>query len=365
MTRFQNAYMASGGLPASLFTGHWQGGHLQGIALDREGGFLYCSFTTQLVKMDLSGRVIGWVGGLTGHLGCLCRSPVDGLVYGSLEYKQDAIGKGILREQGIETAQPDAFYVAIFDVESITRPAMDAERDGVMTAVCLEEVGEDYAARWCQDGREMLHRYGCSGIDGISFGPVPGKKDGSLGLMVAYGVYGDLEREDNDYQVLLCYDVQGWKSLARPLSQHDGRYSGTARCQDRYFVFTGNTCYGVQNLEYDSFLDAWLMAVYPGQKPQYPNFPFYMAEGSLPPQSKQLSGLQGEMGWELPLRQVGLSHPSGVFGWNFPYGSTGMIALGEGLYYFAQDRKEAGGYCADIRLYRWNGQPEAPFLPVL
>lgn len=38
----------------------------------------------------------------------------------------------------------DAFYVAIFDVDKITRPDMDAETDGRETAVYLKEVVDDY-----------------------------------------------------------------------------------------------------------------------------------------------------------------------------------------------------------------------------
>ena len=46
---------------------------------------------------------------------------------------------------------------------------MDAEKDGIMTAVYLKEVLNDYTAEG--------HRYGCSGIDGTTFAPMPGEKD--------------------------------------------------------------------------------------------------------------------------------------------------------------------------------------------
>ena len=72
----------------------------------------------------------------------------------------------------------DAFYVAIFDVDKITRPDMDAETDGVMTAVYLKEVVDDYYGTAVNGGREVKHRLGCSGIDGISFGPAFGAPKG-------------------------------------------------------------------------------------------------------------------------------------------------------------------------------------------
>ena len=101
-----------------------------------------------LAKTDLLGNLIGYAGGLVGHLGCIDINPEDGKVYGSLELKNDAIGQGIFKTLGKEGAPAeDAFYVAIFDVDKITRPAMDAEKDGIMTAVWLPDVVEDTTAR--------------------------------------------------------------------------------------------------------------------------------------------------------------------------------------------------------------------------
>ncbi|MBQ9747123.1 MAG: hypothetical protein IJW21_09925, partial [Clostridia bacterium] len=67
--------MENKNLPLTIETGAWRSGHIQGIALDRENGFMYCSFTTELVKMDLNGNVLGSVKGFTGHLGCLAMGP--------------------------------------------------------------------------------------------------------------------------------------------------------------------------------------------------------------------------------------------------------------------------------------------------
>lgn len=71
---------------------------------------------------------------------------------------------------GMESVK-DAFYVAIFDGEKITAPDMNAETEGVMTTVWLKEVVEDYQAQWEEAGKVMEHRYGCSGIDGMTFAP--------------------------------------------------------------------------------------------------------------------------------------------------------------------------------------------------
>ena len=118
-------------MPRSIYTGFWRAGHVQGVALDTERKHVYYSFTTMLVKTDLKGNVIGTVTGLLGHLGCIDFNDEDGRLYGSLEYKNDAIGKGIMRQEKSDKTLQDGFYVAIFDVEKITREGMSAEKDGI------------------------------------------------------------------------------------------------------------------------------------------------------------------------------------------------------------------------------------------
>ena len=104
----------------------YKDGHVQGIAVDEKREFMYFSFTTRLVKTDMQGNVIGSVKGLAGHLGCIAYNYDDGRVYGSLEFKHDSIGKGILANIGREDDIRDGFYVAIFDVNKINRDDMDA-----------------------------------------------------------------------------------------------------------------------------------------------------------------------------------------------------------------------------------------------
>ncbi len=86
--------------PRVIEGGAWDSGHVQGIALDTAHRYVYYSFTTVLVKTDISGRLIGTVSGLTGHLGCISFNDEDGKVYGSIEYKHDAIGQGIMAKTG-------------------------------------------------------------------------------------------------------------------------------------------------------------------------------------------------------------------------------------------------------------------------
>lgn len=347
-------------LPLEIFSGYFHGGHCQGIAVDTARKFIYYSFTTELVKTDLNGRLIGSVTGLLGHLGCIDFCDADGKVYGSLEYKNDAIGKGILANLGSDAKVEDAFYMAVFDVDRIDRPGMDAARDGVMRTVYLKEVVDDYKAVTPSGA----HRHGCSGIDGTTFGPMPGSEDGKRYLFVAYGVYGDVARRDNNYQVLLAYDTSKWECLLSPLCQEDMHHNGPERPDAKLFVYTGNTEYGVQNLEYDEYTGNYLMAVYRGKKPQFPNHAMYIVDGARPPRMETLAGVEPETrGLTLSLWPHGEFHAaSGVYGWEFRRGSTGLCSLGDGFYYVSCDGRDDNGWYTKVRLYHWDGL--APLSPV-
>lgn len=339
-----------------IFTGSWGKCHIQGIAVDEEHGYIYYSFTTKLVKSTLDGKIVGCVDGLMGHLGCIAFNREDRRIYGSLEYKRDAIGREILEKLGQSADLTDAFYIAVFDGDKIDRMGMDAEKDGVMKNVYLEEVLRDYSGtgldRW---GNPVPHRYGCSGIDGITFGPMFGElPDSKQYLFVSYGVYSDVNRDDNDHQVILCYDTENWDTYAAPLSQSNMHRNGPSEPTDKLFVYTGNTRYGVQNLEYDPYKQVYFMAVYTGEKKQFPNYHLYAADARQAPEVQQLRGLN-EYGKVVPLFQGGQRHePSGIRGWNFPYGSTGLFACGDGRYYISENHVSRSGQCSLIYRYVWD-----------
>ena len=324
--------------------------HVQGIAIDTAHEYIYVSYTTSLCKYDINGNLIGSVIGLTGHLGCLDFNDGDGKVYGSIEYKHDAIGKGIIKALGnASLAEEDAFYMAIFDVEKIDRLDMDAEKDGVMTAVYLPEVVKDFKGLG-ENGQD--HTYSCSGIDGTTIGPVFGAgKDSPTKLFVAYGVYGNVDRKDNDHQVILQYDWKSFTEVAKPLSQLEPHHSGI-ECEEKYFVYTGNTTYGIQNLEYDAFTGDYFAAVYVGKKPEYPNYAMFRIDGSVAAVDAPLKGLN-ETGKLLTLKKAGEYHEeSGVYGYRFPHGSTGLYSVGNGNFYISHHyRYEAADSTEEKKKY--------------
>lgn len=336
-----------------IYTGTWGKCHIQGITADEQKDLIYYSFTTKLVKARLStGEIIGSVDGLLGHLGCIAFNSEDGRVYGSLEYKSDAIGKGILKALGSDSSLEDAFYIAIFDVDKIDRLDMNAERDGIMTAVYLKEVFDDYKGEGkSKNGEPIAHRYGCSGIDGTAFGPMPGEPDGKQYLFVSYGIYSDKSRDDNDHQVLLCYDVADWKCYELPLSQGTMHKSGPNAPFKKLFFYTGNTTYGVQNLEYSPTEQLYLLAVYQGTKPTFPNYDLYAIDATKPPISGELRGV-GEQGLLLAMAQRGALHEAtGLRGWRFPHGSTGLFACKNGDFLISEPHAAESGLCSYIYRY--------------
>lgn len=354
-------------LPNTIYSQEWRAGHVQGIAVDTKREYIYFSFTTMLVKMNMQGEVVGTVTGLLGHLGCLEFNDLDGRLYGSLEYKNDVIGRAILKQEQYTKQLDTAFYVAIFDVDKITREGMSAEEDGIMTTVYLPTVLEDYQAKVTQQGKSLDHRFGCSGFDGITFGPKFGKADGKFYLTIAYGIYSDLDRTDNDYQVLLQYDTTNWARYESPLSQNNMHTNGPAKPAARYFVYTGNTSWGVQNLEYDATRNFWFLASYTGKKSDFANFNIFVVDGHIAPKKQPLKGVDYcKKGNVLTLSGRGMTDPNhlDIRGWKFDKPTTGLHALGDNYFYIshAQKRKPYQGCIAT--LYRFVGSETAAFIPV-
>jgi hypothetical protein len=340
--------------------GTWPTSHVQGIAVDLQGGFIYYSFTTLLAKYDFAGKLVGTLVGWTGHLGDLDFDPRDGRVYGSLEYKKDR-----------------AFYIAVIDVGRIDRVGIEVSKSDLFRTVFLPEVAQDYAADVDGDGKfdgdvatTPDHRYGCSGIDGVSFGPPFGRTDGPRLLTVAYGIYANAARADNDHQVLLQYDTADWSRYERPLSESAPHRRGPAIVHGKYFVRTGNTTYGVQNLAYDATQQRWFLAVkpYTAPKPGFPRYRMFAIDARTRPVAGALIGVPAaggygtDQGQLLALAPDGLKHDAtGIRGWN-QAADEGLQPIGHGLVYVAKGSGPKGKQTADLTLLRWTGDAAQPFV---
>jgi hypothetical protein len=118
----------------------------------------------------------------------------------------------------------------------------------------------------------------------------------------------------------------------------------------KYFVYTGNTTYGVQNLEYDSQTRTMLAAVYCGKKPDFHNYSMFFIDCTKAPEAVTLKGV-GHEGLKLSLTLPDRDTADEIPGSRFPLGSTGMISLGDGYYYFAKDFKDERGFGGTITLH--------------
>ncbi len=341
-------------LPLSVYSGGYHEGHIQGVQVDKENGFVYFAFTTMLLKTDFSGNVVGSVINLAGHLGCIAFNSKTNKLYGSLELKHDIIGSGIMKMTGKQLSDEDAFYLVEFDCASITKMNMNAETDNIMKAVYLKDVVLDYSST--DEGSGKKHRYGCSGIDGTSIGPVFGGTDEKI--MVAYGIYSETDRQDNDYQVILQYDLSIFEKYGRSLNQLAPHHSGPEKYEEKYFFYTGNTNFGIQNLEYDAFSKNWFVAVYRGNKPEFKNYRMFFIDGTVSPKSSPLIGRNGERGLVLTSAKIDEPDEKGLFGSMFPYGQTGMASMGDGIFYFSYDKRvpETNEFSSVIYKYRYIGK---------
>ena len=335
-------------LPDSIFVGGQTSGHVQGIAYDAKRHCMYLSFTTRFLKIDHDGNIVGSIERVQGHLGSLTVSPVNGKVYASIECIDDEIGQGVAKRLGIAgyTKENSTLYVAEIDVAKLNRIGMDPEKDDVIRTFCVHTAMRDYKSGF----------HGCAGIDGITFVPKngvkdPGKKAENWQMCIAYGIYGDVERADNDCQILITYDIPEYEKYLSPMVFGQLHQNGPQECAAKYYIYTGNTRYGVQNMAYDQYTGKLFMAVYKGKKPQYTNPDLFTVDWN--PGSFATSYEEA----------VATGQPLG--GWRFKLASTGLFTMGNGYWYISEKIKEkpAKTQACKARLFRWDPQDlKGPFV---
>ena len=347
------AVSPDGSLPLEIYA---EGGrhHVQGIACDREAGRMYFSFTTTFVKTDLQGKVIGTVEHIQGHLGAMVFNKADRKVYASLECKDDVIGAGL----SDFAKGRSMFYIAIIDVDRIDSVGMDSEDNDAFRIVCVKEATTDYhVTGFGPRGEEFEHLYGCSGIDGVAIAPKIGRKRGRDFLYVAYGIYGDKARPDNDCQVLLRYDIQELNKYSGKVRFGEFYDKGPSKPAEKYFIYTGNTNWGVQNMAYDPSSGKLFLFVYKGSKAMFRNYDAFVLDISDKAPKRPVPGVP----YDTSLHPLAGSPAKPVGGIEFRYGSTGVSPLGDGTFYISENgRTESGNQYCRARLYRWDGDNFRP-----
>jgi hypothetical protein len=111
----------------------------------------------------------------------------------------------------------------------------------------------------------------------------------------------------------------------------------------KYFVKTGNTRYGVQNMTYDKASEKLYLAVYKGSKSQYPNYSLFALDINQQPFTAKLDNVPYE---ENEVEQLAVTDAS-----HFKYGSTGLYSFGDGRWYVSIKGKKDGKQYGDVTLY--------------
>ena len=241
-----------------------------------------------------TGRIAGTVTGLAAgsissgaHIGDICY--YDGKIYGSLEYKAS-----------------ERWYICVFNGDKITEMDMPYTTPGVMYGLYVPQVGDDFrneltAGEHRNSATSMGHRYGTGGIDGITFGTLPGRGydttgdgtvDQSTGdkryMIVTYGPYGNAQRYDNENFVFLVYDPENITSdnllpFTEDLLTQDYTENQKLFYKHKLFCYAGNQTYGVQQLEYDEKTgDLWLECYDRPSGSEFPSASRYVIDGSVP-----------------------------------------------------------------------------------
>lgn len=339
--------------PLSLAGGGWDVKHCQGIAVDSKKGFIYYSYTTLLVKCDFDGNIVGSISAIKGHLGDIAFNEKDRKLY-----------------CGYYSENRQGFYVLIFDTDKITKTDMKPTKD-LVRSVFISEAYKDYKDSVVFETEAgsvtKRHRYGCSGIDAITFGPDFQKGKGSKELLtVAYGIYSETDRTDNDYQVLLQYDVSSWwDSIAKPFSNNDFHRSGPESFTGKYFVYTGNTKYGVQTMEYFDELNLWILNCYHGQKEKFQKFRLFVIDADVKPKKTELIGQSTkDEQYVLSLYQDGTyDKETDIYGWDSSFGVQGIAYMHDGLFYIVRPYKSwTGRKTAICYLNVWAPENSDPFI---
>jgi len=312
--------------------------HLQGIAVDDELKYMFFSYTSALAIIEIAtGELVASCGGFGqgsfgtpggSHLGCI--DYYDGYIYGSLEYKEP--GK--------------KFFLAIFDVERMLDAGIDvsvSEQDmeePICTAVLLEEPTRDFRApidTTLFSGQDEFghatnegnngHYFACSGIDGVSMGKWPGGTDDEIYMIVAYGVYqfSSSARNDNTYNVLEYYKLSDiWNEDGsqtqwnKSYTYTDGIHQNWAQDEAAWlsaaktlYVYTGNTSYGSQNIEYE--WDTGDVVLYTYGNTDGMGGTYYEVDGSVEPELKTLNlGQHSSDEWARNVAKAYKNYPDAV-----------------------------------------------------
>jgi hypothetical protein len=99
------------------------------------------------------------------------------------------------------------------------------------------------------------------------------------------------------------------------------------------------------------------LAVYKGQKPQYPNYDLFALDIDQTPYQAPLEGV--------PYQTEEVEQLNICNGWHFKWGSTGLCPIGNGRWYISENSRKDGVEICDARMYTLSENGDSPFIPYL
>ena len=142
---------------------------------------------------------------------------------------------------------------------------------------------------------------------------------------------------------------------------------GPKKPAGRYFVYTGNRNWGVQNMEYDATRNFWFLATYETKKSDFSGFTLHVIDGNIAPKKQNLKGVEyAKKQNVLTLCGRGMTDPNhiDVRGWHFDKASTGIHALGNNYFYISHRKRNKPFQSCTATLYRFIGSETKPFVLV-
>ena len=203
-----------------------QNQHMQGFTSD--GKHMYWSFTDTVVKTTLKGTVRRCVPVSGGHLGDI--DYFEGKLYAS--FMGDAL-------PGHAWNDWTSFKICVFDADTLELEKM------INLDIC------DYYKSL--KGTDADTR-GFQGVDGVAFGKIPGTEEWRMFVACALDTG---EKYENN--ILLRFTI-------------DGVY------ETEYPIKTGNTVFGIQNLDYDATTGEFWFSTYGGGEPFMPKETLYKTD---------------------------------------------------------------------------------------
>ena len=360
------------------------GGHAQGTASSDGGRYIYHSLATTIVKQDaVTGEIVGsMVNGQTYfgkscHLGDI--TYYNGKLYATLIRSDMAIDNCYIVVIEADKLTGDVEFNASYNDNGVSKPIAKLAYIGkpIRTQFSSQTGVGDYASVSGFGGK-----YGVvNSVDSVTVGPAFGADDNgtqylTLGLGMpamaskATSLDGTTEvtadaRTDNDYLVIAQYDISAVESVAVALDATGATLFTTAVNNagdsldfvNTYFFYMGYHNYGLQNITYDSYKDAYICTPYgvvTGS--EFPNYQFFVVDAD----SYEVGTLigNGTDTGKVVSALCGIEDAdTGVVGYT-NYWGVGVISLGNGYYYLNTNTTETvdgvvlnGSYS---KLYKWD-----------